>query len=46
MCGRWLEQAGFAIGAVVHVTVKHGRVIVTTSEAALEAAIADADAGR
>ncbi|MHB8744731.1 MAG: SymE family type I addiction module toxin [Sulfuricaulis sp.] len=30
--GRWMAQAGFPIGARVHVEVQHGRLIVTPEE--------------
>ena len=31
--GRWLEQAGFPVGARVRVIVEHGRLILTLEDA-------------
>jgi len=35
LCGRWLEAHGFPIGGNVHITVEHGRVVLTSAAAAL-----------
>jgi hypothetical protein len=32
LTGHWLEQAGFAIGQQVTVTVQHGKLVITITE--------------
>lgn len=36
LCGRWLDQAGFGIGAQVHVEVSSGKLVVEVIDAPAE----------